>query len=381
MVGAARPGGAWGEAGHWSERSEALLAPLLHAAALQGSDMRLVLRWVLRHEADQAAATLTGCGAEIAADVLAGIVATDGREQSGIWSTTAGVLAAYRSDTALDAAEAPNFDPRSLHASNDTVYICAPARYQSIAAPIIVAFLEQVRAGAYESAARWAFSPAAGAGAAEPRLEPAGAMTPAPLPARRPPPVVLVLDEVANIAPLPDLPAMVSEGGGQGVLTIACLQDLSQARQRWGRAADGFLSLFGTKVILPGIADLATLELVSRLGGEEDVPLRSVSRSPWWSGRASQSETWSHHRQRRLPLDAINQLPSGRALVLSGAQAPLTVVLSPWWCTAPFAPVPDARPGVDHETPLPDAMSATPTAPRAAQPEGRSRPRPLSLPD
>ena len=31
------------------------------------------------------------------------------------------------------------------------------------------------------------------------------------------PPLTLVLDEVANIAPLPDLPAMVSEGGGQGV--------------------------------------------------------------------------------------------------------------------------------------------------------------------
>ena len=70
---------------------------------------------------------------------------------------------------------------------------------------------------------------------------------------------------------------MVSEGGSQGLLTLACLQDLSQARQRWGRAADGFLSLFGTKLVLPGIGDLDTLELVSRLGGEVDVPARSVS--------------------------------------------------------------------------------------------------------
>ena len=79
-------------------------------------------------------------------------------------------------------------------------------------------------------------------------------------------PVVLALDEVANIAPIPDLPAMVSEGGGQGLLTLACLQDLSQARGRWGSAAEGFLSLFGTTVVLPGIGDVRTLEALSALG-------------------------------------------------------------------------------------------------------------------
>ena len=36
----------------------------------------------------------------------------------------------------------------------------------------------------------------------------------------------------------------------------AGLQDLSQARARWGTAADGFLSLFGTTVVLPGIGEL-----------------------------------------------------------------------------------------------------------------------------
>ena len=157
-------------------------------------------------------------------------------------------------------------------------------------------------------------------------------------------PLTLVLDELANIAPLPDLPALVSEGGGQGVLTLACLQDLSQARQRWGPAADGFLSLFGTKVVLPGIADLATLELVSRLGGEVEVPSRSVSRGPWWSraGRAP-TVTWSSRRQRRLPVESVCQQPAGTALALCGARAPERVRLSPWWATAPFRSV--ARPG------------------------------------
>jgi type IV secretory pathway TraG/TraD family ATPase VirD4 len=320
MAGAARPLNRSGEIAHWTERAEALLAPLLHAAHLSGAGMTAVVRWVHRQELGPAQATLATHGVDTASDVLAGIEATDPREQSGIWSSAAGVIAAYRSDAVLDSGEAPNFDPRALVASGDTVYICAPARHQALAAPIVVAFLEQVRAGAYEAWARGQVRA----------------------------PVTLVLDELANIAPIPDLPAMVSEGGGQGLLTLACLQDLSQARQRWGPAADGFLSLFGTKVVLPGLGDLATLELVSRLGGEVDVPARSVTRNQWAWG--APTVTWSTHRQRRLPVDVVSHQPPGTALVLGGPRPPAMVGLPPWWVVPTFhipyaAPAAWLRPG------------------------------------
>ena len=42
----------------------------------------------------------------------------------------------------------PTSIPAAWSASADTVYVCAPARYQELVAPIVVAFLEQVRAGA-----------------------------------------------------------------------------------------------------------------------------------------------------------------------------------------------------------------------------------------
>jgi type IV secretory pathway TraG/TraD family ATPase VirD4 len=311
MAGAARPDGRTGDAAHWTERAEALLAPLLHAAHLGGAGMETVLRWVLRQELEPARATLTREGVDTAVDVLTGLAATDPREQSGIWSSAAGLLAAYRFDAVLDNAAAPNFDPRLLAGSGDTVYVCAPARFQELVAPIVVAFLEQVRAGSY---ATWASASSGGS----------------------PCPVTLVLDELANIAPIPDLPAMVSEGGSQGLLILACLQDLSQARQRWGRAADGFLSLFGTKLVLPGIGDLATLELISRLAGEVDVPAHSVShdRRRWGAG----SVTWTTHRQRRLPVEAVSQLPAGGALVLTGARPPERVRVPPWWVVPMFRP-------------------------------------------
>src|SRR5580692_1565296 len=50
MTAAARPHGAYGESGHWTERAEAPLAPLLHAAALAGAGIRHVLSWTLRHD-------------------------------------------------------------------------------------------------------------------------------------------------------------------------------------------------------------------------------------------------------------------------------------------------------------------------------------------
>lgn len=311
MVGAARPAGRRGESAHWTERAEALLAPLLHAAHLQGSGMEVVLGWVLRHDPGPAAGVLAGEGLRLGCDVLAGIEATDPREQSGIWSSAAGILAAYRSEQVLDHSYPVNFDPATLVAGRDTVYICAPARYQELVAPIVVAFLDQARAGAYTSTAR-------------------------------PAPLTLVLDELANIAPIPDLPALVSEGGSQGVLTLGCLQDLSQARARWGPAADGFLSLFGAKLVLPGIGDLATLELVSRLGGEIDVPASSVSRGPWWSpGRGAPTVSWTGHRQRRLPVDAVSQQPPGTALLITGRDPPGQVRVPGWWGVEPFrAPTP-----------------------------------------
>jgi type IV secretory pathway TraG/TraD family ATPase VirD4 len=304
MTAAARPSGRFGESAHWTERAEALIAPLLLAANIGGGGIEEVLRWVLRQDSASAAGTLLSSGMSLAADVLAGIDATDPREQSGIWSSAAGVLAAYRSDAVLDNSAPVVMAPEALAASGDTVYICAPARHQDLVAPLVVAFLEQVRAGAY----------------AERRM---GRVTV---------PITLVLDEVANIAPIPDLPALVAEGGSQGVLTLACLQDLSQARLRWGQAADGFLSLFGAKLVLPGIGDLATLELVSRLCGEMDVPLRSTSRSPWWSpAGGGETVSWSTRRQRRLPVDAVSQQPAGTAILITGPRQPERVWLPPWW--------------------------------------------------
>lgn len=288
---------------HWSERAEALIAPLLYAGARDGADMSTVLSWIDRRRslpAQQILAATPGHGAGLAADLLDGVTSTDERELSGIWSTASGVVGGYRTEQALAAATDPDFDAAAFVHSSDTLYICAPARGQAQVAPMVVGIIEDIRTAAYQGAAQQ------------------------PVDDRRPP-VLVALDEAANIAPLPDLPSMVSEGGGQGLTTLACFQDLSQAKQRWGQAADGFLSLFGTTVVLPGIGDVATLEALSVLAGEEEVGTRSLSsgRAPTGrlltdavtGGAMRHTVTSSTVRRRRLPPDSITRGTPEHALV------------------------------------------------------------------
>jgi type IV secretion system protein VirD4 len=315
MANAAPAGHGTTNESHWRERSSALLGPLLLAANLAGVTVTDVLHWVLRHELDPARALLDDHDEPVASDVLAGIGRTEGRERSSILSATAGVLSAYNARAARDAAARPNFDPVRFVDGTDTVYIAAPAHRQALSAPLVVGLLEQIRHVAY---ARSAASPSA--------------------------PVLMCLDELANIAPIHDLPALVSEAGGQGLQVLACLQDLSQARQRWGEsAADGLLSLFQTKLVLDGIADRRTLEALSLSLGEYDrqVVSHSIGRNrsqllfPGDPGTANESVSYSTSRQRVLSPGEIAALPAGKGLLLRGTRWEL-LQLTPWHRSEPW---------------------------------------------
>jgi type IV secretion system protein VirD4 len=158
---------------------------------------------------------------------------------------------------------------------------------------------------------------------------------------------------VANIAPIPDLPAMLSEGAGQGLLVLACLQDLSQARGRWASAADGFLTLFGTTVVFPGIADVATLRDLSALAGEHEVTTTTVGQAVAERGRIRTSSSISTVRVPRLPVDAISRGARGRALVLSPERSFGSVVVTPAHAWDPWRTL-TARHRPYMERPAPD---------------------------
>ncbi len=345
-VGSAPSGGrVTSDGSHWLERARALLAPLLHAAALEGHDLRTLLTWVDRRQAlpaQQILSAVPGSTTALARNLLDGIASTDPRELSGIWSTTSGALGGLRSEAALAAAAEPDFDPARFVRSTDTVYLAAPAHLQSLVAPLVVGLLNDIRFATYERHAA--------------------------APDTRPRPVLLALDEVANIAPVPDLPSMLSEGGGQGLLTLACFQDLSQARQRWPGAADGFPSLFGTTVVLPGIGDVRTLEALSQLAGEEEVVVtgRSTGRSPTdrpltdlvSGGRPHVGETLAGHVRRRLPVDVLAHGSPGHALAFDERNRPAWIPLAPSHVCEPWRTLRGMQLGTGLERRTPERSRA-----------------------
>lgn len=305
------------ERSHWSSRAQALLAPMLHAAAVHGQDMGTVVGWVMSHDLDQAGILLEdGRCSRLAFSSLEGVFHTEERERSSIFSATADALQAYSSEHALAVTAEPNFDAARFVRSQDTIYIHAPGEAQAAAAPIVCGLLAEIRRATYEAHA-------------------SGELTGR---------VLFALDEVANIAPLEELPQIASEGGGQGLLLLAALQDLSQARQRWGHQADGFLTLFGTKLILRGIADQRTLEAISVMLGEYDRQMVSDTRPQTGLGDIlfagnhpppRRSRTYSTQRIRVLSPGEVANIPAGQALHLDGVRWEL-VTLTPAHAREPW---------------------------------------------
>jgi type IV secretion system protein VirD4 len=331
MVTGSQVGAGTTDANHWTRRAQALLAPMLHAAAVSGRQMSDVVGWVIRHEIDEPGALLTEHGgADLAIGQLIGLQNTEARERSSIFSAAADALDAYTSHAALEAASHPNFFAGRFVTSKDTVYITAPAEHQQLTAPLVCGLISEIRRETYTHHRN-------------------GTITT---------PVLFALDEVANVAPITELPQIASEGASQGILLLAALQDLSQARARWGTAADGFLTLFGTKLILPGIADHKTLETISTALGEYD--RRVVSHTTPQVGlldgilsggkhpRPHNSTTSSTQRTRRLSPGDIAGIPAGNALHLDGLAWELVALtpahfVEPWrTLTTPAASAPAA---------------------------------------
>jgi type IV secretion system protein VirD4 len=262
---------------HWTERAGALVAPLLHATALRNETLGQLASRVDERRCDDVLAQLSERHGDQhpSVSLLRGVLATEDRERSSIWSTTSGLFAGVRTEAARASSREAPLDIAAFLAGPHQLHIVAPSRHQAVTTPLVVGLIEELVHATYdrhEDGAR----------------------------------LLLALDELANVAPLPRLASIVSEGGGQGVLTLACLQDLSQARSRWGTSAEGFLSLFPTTVVLPGIADRQTLEMLRHLAGRTLVPTPTVQYGP--RGRAAGRSTSWVERDRA----SMSELAHGR---------------------------------------------------------------------
>jgi type IV secretion system protein VirD4 len=144
---------------------------------------------------------------------------------------------------------------------------------------------------------------------------------------RRAPPrrLLIVLDEVANMAPVPTLDTWVTSARGLGINLVLAAQNLAQLDTVWGREkAETIASGPRVRMFGPGLADPQTLGYIERLGGQTAVLQDQVSRSPYLLGLQTSRSTLAHWRP-IVSQPIARELPAHSGLIFYGNRPPFTV--------------------------------------------------------
>lgn len=290
-------------AAYWRGEAAKLLAPLLHAAALDGKTMNDVLTWVDTQDVEVPGEVLDDGGSAAARQQLAAVAELDPRNRGTTYMSAASLLAAYRYPE-LECATGQAFVVEEfLTEEAPTLYVVAGARHQKLLAPLVVGLLSSLLHQAAEIARE------------QRPLEPT---------------LRLLLDEAANIAPIRDLPAHLSQAAGNGVRIATVWQSLAQVRERYRDAADSILANSTSKLFMGPVTDERTRKYVQGLLGQVTVETKSRTRAGALDGGRSTNTRASVARP-AVGADDLQQLERDRTLLIEGARKPCVVRSEPWW--------------------------------------------------
>ncbi|MCP2337923.1 type IV secretory system conjugative DNA transfer family protein [Actinomadura rupiterrae] len=292
----------------WGPAAQDLLCALLLAAATSGRSMHHIAQWLDEPAVPTPIELLQQAGFHLMASSLKGTQNGAVETRDGIYQTARTAAKCLRDQEILawvtPQSELPVFVPDAFAASRDTLYLLSKSL--SAAAPLIAALTDTTMR------------------AAERRAEQSGG--------RLDPPMVVVLDEAANICRIADLPQLYSHLGSRGIVPVTILQSYEQGVTVWGEP--GMAALWGAatrKLIGAGIDSPRLARDLATLIGQHDVPVRSITYS---EGRAS--EQISLRRQEILEAADIRALPAGTALLLATGTRPALIKLLPWY-RGPYA--------------------------------------------
>jgi type IV secretory pathway TraG/TraD family ATPase VirD4 len=290
----------------WNLAAQDLLTGLVLAASCEGRSLADVQAWLSDVGSREPARILSAHGFHAAARAIAGRQAGAPETRDGVYET-ARTAASCLSDPRIMAwitpppAQLSTLDIAGFPHTADTVYLLSKDGAGS-AAPLVAALTDQLLRSAVKAA------------------EISGG--------RLDPPMLAVLDEAANICKISDLPLLYSHFGSRGILPITILQSYPQGAAVWGEHGMGALWNAATvKLVGAGIDDARLADDLSRLVGEHDVPVASVSRDG--SGLASWQT--STRRQRAMEPAQIRALEKGTALLLATGVPVALIRLLPWY--------------------------------------------------
>ena len=303
LTSAAQPArAALADADFWYAAAAKLLAPLLFAAASSGRPMADVVRWVDTQEEAEVQQALDDAGEKAALVAAEASWRRDERQRSSIYTTAETALAAYADPGVMASADTSEITSETLlDGGSHTLYVCAPAHEQQRLRPLFATLTQTIVSAVFERASR----------------------TGKPLD----PPLLLVLDEAANIAPLRDLDALAATAAGQGIQLVSVFQDLAQLHERWGARSGSIVNNHRARIFGGGVADTETLDYVGRLLGDAEV--RQHSSTAGADGRGSTTE--SSGFRALAPANVLREGRPGRAVLVYGHLPPAELELRPWF--------------------------------------------------
>jgi type IV secretory pathway TraG/TraD family ATPase VirD4 len=279
----------------WSAKASDYLRGYFHAAALASYDLRAVAAWVSGAKPEVPERILLAAGARQWAHTLAELRSEAHKTAATVRMVMSRSLA-FMADPALAASVLPGpgdgFDIPAFLDGTGTVYLIAEAvSEEAPVAPLFAAMASEIH---------WVAAQL-GQASSSGRLDP---------------PLLMGLDEVTQICPVP-LPFWLSDSGGKGIQVCAVVHGEAQLAERWGNyGRQVVLDTSSVKVFLPGITDVTTLQAASTLCGQAS-----------WKIRGQDHAT----RHDVATPDMIRQLPAGFALIIRGGCAPVIARLPRAW--------------------------------------------------
>jgi type IV secretory pathway TraG/TraD family ATPase VirD4 len=284
MAGKASIGTGSGVGEFWFSSAARSLAPYLFAAAESGRTMEDVARWIDAEDRDEVLAELRTLEPD-AAVTHAATFRREAAARASLFHVMQQIVGAYLDPRVAASARRTEIEcDELLDGGPHTLYITAPYHDQARVRPLFAALVRQMLGAVHEQVAR----------------------TRRPLRA----PLLLILDDAADIAPVEDLPTLAATSASAGVQVVTVFQDLTQIEVRHGQDAPAVLSNHRAKLLLPGSGGVDAVDLAEQLaddGGGQTAPRRA------------------------LAPELARQLPADEAVFVYNDRAPMRVRLRQWY--------------------------------------------------
>lgn len=304
-------GGSSTNAGFFQRNATIALSRMLHAAALGGHDMSEVLRWATNLDTDgKIAASLIRHSTDERAEkswaamldaVSSGADETVASSRQTLQQVVEPLTLRKVTRWVTPAPGVPEFDARAFATSTDTLVLISDDSSSTNVGPLCTMLLQEV-------------------------MDSVKAVVPFLEHGRLDPPMRLVGDEFANIAPVEKAPELSTEVRKLGMQLVLAFQSEQQLRSRWGDRGQTLLEM-STELVLAGVKSTASLKRYSDLAGKVEVEEHTTSYS---DGDVRGGSTSTRERE-VMRADQVRTLADGTGLLVWRNAAPMVVQMTPWF--------------------------------------------------